>query len=1070
MSHLSQHGRSRRRFLKHASFALAAPTVIPASAIGADSQVAPSNRITVGMIGVGRQVCAYNLRRFVNLPDVQVVALSDADRWRLAVTTDRVSYFYGTRGTRGTKGTCGPLGKVDRYVDFRKLLDRPEIDAVMISTPDHWHVPMAVMAANAGKDVSLEKPIARSVAESRLLADVMKKTNRVFRMDSEFRSKATLHKACALVRDGRIGKLKEIIIGFPRLAPEAPERTEPEPIPKDLEYDLWLGPAAEKPYCLDRVHPREDYGRPGWIRNSDYSDGMICNWGAHWIDVAHCAADLENTCPVEVECISSEFGIGMWGNLHNFEVRSRYANGMTMTLKTDSPYIKLIGEEGTIFATSSQIKSDPPSIVKKTYPPRHGPRPSRHRRARLHRLRQKPRQNARRRRKGPPRQFHLSPRRHLHEDGQGRTAQIRSRQRAVHRQRRGKQDAGTSRGPGGMVVSEDSGRRLKPEWSNPAGLLKGHLLMRNGLATTAVHNGRRRTLAHRLVGLFFVAILPVCAGRVIAAELVLAESGKSDYTIVLPEKPTPVEQTAARELREYVKKATDATIPIVKESDARAAGKKIVVGDGAITKTLLPGFDAEKLGPDSIRIKTVGDDLVLVGHPRRGTLYAVFTFLEDIVGVNWWTFDEEDVPHRPTLVVLTLDIAYTPRLSDRATRYLQISDGCFVKGHPLVTPEEQRKMGLFAARLKLNGHDNYCLTEAYGGRDKLVGWVHTFYEINGLLPPREYFKQHPEWYSLIKGRRTHRGGQLCLTNEAMRDEMVRVVLARLRKNPDATMISVSQNDNAGGYCRCEKCRALDEKEGSPSGSLIHFINAIAEEVEKEFPDVLVETLAYRYSEVPPKHVKPRDNVIIRLCPIGSCHSTTFREGRRNAEFRKNIEAWGKVAKQLYIWDYIANFKAYFLPHPNDHVLADNIRYVIEHGAIGVFAQGDSGCRVGDFVRYRAWLTAHLLWNPDADERKLARKFMNGYYGPAGPYLLEYPRPSLRRGQTGGCQSGMLSHHDRRLAAPGYAERSNETILQGGRRGRRRSRVKPPGPSRTSDAGPRVAATLRYAQSRSGTDR
>ena len=501
---------------------------------------------------------------------------------------------------------------------------------------------------------------------------------------------------------------------------------------------------------------------------------------------------------------------------------------------------------------------------------------------------------------------------------------------------------------------------------------------------------RRPTVfSGRLVVLFFVALLPVCAEHAIAGDFLLTESGKTDYSIVLPEKPTPVERTAARELRKYLNKVTGAALPIVRESEMTAEQKKIVVGDGAITKQLLPEFNAEKLGPDSIRIKTVGDDLVLVGHSRRGTLYAVFTFLEDILGVNWWTFDEEDVPHRPTLTITALDIAYTPKLADRATRYLQLSDGCFVKGHPLVTPEEQRKMGIFAARLKLNGHDNYCLTDEYGGRDKLVGWVHTFYEINGLLPPGKYFKAHPEWYSLIKGKRTHRHAQLCLTNKEMQAEMVRVVLRRLRNNPDATMISVSQNDNTTGYCRCEKCRALNEKEGSPSGSLIHFVNAIAEEVEKEYPDVLIETLAYRYSETPPKHVKPRHNVIIRLCPIGSCYSETFREGKRNAEFRKNIEAWGKVAKQLYIWDYIANFHGYFLPHPNDHVLADNLRYVIEHGAIGVFEQGDSGCRVGDFVHYRAWLMAHLLWNPDADEKQLAQKFMNGYYGSAGPYLLKY---------------------------------------------------------------------------------
>ncbi|MEA1950113.1 MAG: Gfo/Idh/MocA family oxidoreductase [Planctomycetota bacterium] len=365
MSEVSIHRQSRRRFLKHATLALAAPAVVPASAVGADSQPAPSERVTLGMIGVGRQVCAYNLRRFVNLPDVQVVALCDVDRWRLAVTNDRVSNYYGG------KGRCGPFGKVDRYVDFRKVIDRDDIDAVMISTPDHWHVPMAVMAAKAGKDVSLEKPIARSVAEGRLLVKVMKKYKRVFRMDSEFRAKPVLHKACALVRDGRIGKLKEMVVCVPRIAPLAPTQTEPAAVPKELNYDLWLGPAADKPYCLDRVHAREGYQRPGWIRNSEYNDGMVCNWGAHMLDIAQLAANTEQTCPVEVEAVSSEFGIGMWGNLHNFELRYRYANGVKMTFKSDDCYIKFIGEDGTISAKSfgGAVESDPPIIAKKTYRP-----------------------------------------------------------------------------------------------------------------------------------------------------------------------------------------------------------------------------------------------------------------------------------------------------------------------------------------------------------------------------------------------------------------------------------------------------------------------------------------------------------------------------------------------------------------------------------------------------------------------------------------------------------------------------------------------------------------------------
>ena len=500
-----------------------------------------------------------------------------------------------------------------------------------------------------------------------------------------------------------------------------------------------------------------------------------------------------------------------------------------------------------------------------------------------------------------------------------------------------------------------------------------------------VRNARKPT--EPVLGTLFAAALlspTVAAG---ADGPTLARDGKSEYVIVVPAKATPVETTAAHELREHLARVTGAAWPVVAEGAAPAGAPRVVVGHGALARKLLPNLDVGRLAPDAIVLKTVGRDLVLVGHPRRGTLYAVYTFLEDVVGVRWWAMDEATIPQRPTLVVPRLDVAYAPKVQDRATRYLQLSDGCFTS-HGLVTKQEQRQMGVLSARLRLNGHDHYSIPAEYGGPNGLVGWVHTFYQINGLLPPKRYFKEHPEWYSLVKGKRVDRHGQLCLTNEAMRREMVRVVLERLRQNPNATIISVSQNDWRGN-CECESCRAVDAREGSPSGSLIHFINAIAEDVEKEFPHVLVETLAYHYTRHAPRFVRPRRNVVVRLCSIECSFAEPLTEGEQNKAFRDDIEDWSRVAHQLYIWDYVTNFRGYLLPHPNYHVLAPNIRTFVDKGAIGIFEQGDSGCRVGDFVRYRAWLTAHLLWNPGADEKQLTQEFMTGYYGAAGPHLIQY---------------------------------------------------------------------------------
>lgn len=469
--------------------------------------------------------------------------------------------------------------------------------------------------------------------------------------------------------------------------------------------------------------------------------------------------------------------------------------------------------------------------------------------------------------------------------------------------------------------------------------------------------------------------------------LPLVNEGKSDYVIVVPDQSSAVEQTAARELQEHLAQVTGATLLVVPEGKASRERPRVVIGDGLLTRKLLAGFSAAALPPDAIVIRTVGRDLVLTGHPRRGTLLAVYTFLEDTVGVRWWTATEAQIPKRPTLQIPPLEINYHPQVIDRATRYLDLSDGCFTN-HSLVTKEEQRAMGVFSARLRLNGHDHYSVPKEYGGPNGLIGWVHTFYQINGLLPVGQYFAKHPEWYSFIKGERRREHSQLCLTNEEMRREMVRVVKERIRQTPGATMISISQND-WHGYCECDKCKALDEHEGTHAGTLIHFINAVAEEVEKEYPEILVETLAYQYTRLPPKHVRPRHNVVVRLCSIECSFREPLAEGsdETNAAFRRDIESWNRISPQLYIWDYVTNFADYLSPHPNFHVLAPNLRYFVKHGAIGIFEQGDSGCRVGHFVRLRAWYLAHLLWNPDADEKRLIETFMNGYYGAAGPHLL-----------------------------------------------------------------------------------
>ena len=309
------------------------------------------------------------------------------------------------------------------------------------------------------------------------------------------------------------------------------------------------------------------------------------------------------------------------------------------------------------------------------------------------------------------------------------------------------------------------------------------------------------------------------------------------------------------ELQNHLREVTGAELPIRPVADVSADAKQILVGLSSRLQERAPDVDFEALGWDGIFMRTVGQDLLLAGGRPRGTLYAVYTFLEEIVGCRWWTATESFIPKRPTLEVPDLDRTYVPKLRYREAFYR----GAFSSP--------------FAARLKCNGHFARIPPE-YGGHYTILGWCHTFFQ---LLPPDRYFEEHPDWYSEIDGRRMAQRAQLCLTNMEMRAELVRNALAWIRKNPDAGMISVSQND-WGGSCQCEKCRELEVQEGSPSGPLVHFVNAVAEEIEKEFPDFLIETLAYQYTRQAPRQVKPRHNVIIRLCSIECSFSQPLGTG------------------------------------------------------------------------------------------------------------------------------------------------------------------------------------------------
>ena len=343
----------RRRFLKSAGLAAAAaaaPTILPSRLLGAQ---APGNRVNLAFIGTGRQAQGLNIPQFIAVPGVHVVAVCDVDAWRMHEAKGLVERTYAAQSSSGSYTGCAT------HRDFREVLARRDVDAVMISTPDHWHIPMALLALQAGKDVSLEKPISRFIGEGRRLVDTVATHKRVFRVDSEFRSLERFHRAAELVRNGRLGRLHTIRVSSPKEEFPAEPAIEAPP-PADLDYDMWLGPAEKVPYMQKRLHaPRDIKSRPGWFRSKLFADGMLTNWGAHLVDICQWANDTERTGPVEVQATGRYHDDPVWNVLETFDARYTFANGVRMFYTMDQPRIRFEGDKGWLQVHYSKSAAHP---------------------------------------------------------------------------------------------------------------------------------------------------------------------------------------------------------------------------------------------------------------------------------------------------------------------------------------------------------------------------------------------------------------------------------------------------------------------------------------------------------------------------------------------------------------------------------------------------------------------------------------------------------------------------------------------------------------------------------------
>jgi len=338
---------SRRHFLRAAATSVTLPYFIPSRVFGSS---APSKQITIGFIGTGEHGTGWNLKYYLELANARVLMVCDVDGQRMRKAKSLVDAKYGNNDCAMSK-------------DFRDVLARPDIDAVMISTPDHWHTLMSVMAARAGKDIQCEKPTL-TIDEGKILIQEIRKHRRVFQTSTEDRSLPVYHRMAELVRNGRIGKLQRIEVILPR-QPQKPGDPTPQPVPSDLDYEMWLGPAPFAPYTKDRVHFNFR-----WIQ--DYSGGIIPDWGAHLFDTAQWANDTEHTGPVEIDGKGTFWEGGLYNTVKDYDVTFRYANGVVMTCQPGNPGIKFFGSDGWLGneGWKGELKASSPEILKSQIGPR----------------------------------------------------------------------------------------------------------------------------------------------------------------------------------------------------------------------------------------------------------------------------------------------------------------------------------------------------------------------------------------------------------------------------------------------------------------------------------------------------------------------------------------------------------------------------------------------------------------------------------------------------------------------------------------------------------------------------
>ncbi len=470
----------------------------------------------------------------------------------------------------------------------------------------------------------------------------------------------------------------------------------------------------------------------------------------------------------------------------------------------------------------------------------------------------------------------------------------------------------------------------------------------------------------------------------------IAEHGESPFIIVAHQYEDETVRFAASEFQKYILKATGTAIPYFSDR-CPMRGPEIRIGANVRGET---SVEAD-LKEDGFRIRACGEHITITGSTTRGVLYGVYRFMEIFLNFRCFTEDAETIDHKDVLDITLSEICEEPDFFYREAYFRRAFNGDFCAKN----------------RLNSNMGD---ISRARGGRMKWYNFHHSFMD---LVPERVYFDEHPEYFSEIDGVRS-RNSQLCLSNP----DVLEIAKKQLRKwienNPECRVFSIGQNDNQR-RCTCPACMAIEEEEGSPAGPMIRFVNAIADSIRDDYPDILLHTFAYQYTLPAPKHVVARDNVIVRLCSISCRYDTPFETlakenpDGQEAIFVNALRDWADHARELYVWDYAVNFANYLQPFLHLHVLAENIRYFRRIGVTGVLEQGNfayGGGASGDDLK--SYLIGRLLWDADTNIDDEIHRFCIGVFGhEAGAYMEKYYRR-----MDAACQSAPLAIYQRTNAA------------------------------------------------------